>query len=166
MSTQRFFILLITSNIIIQSTVNAFMYNNTSHDIKNIESYENSQKDSALTRDNDLFSLLYEISTKLEKQNELLSNRFSKSNTDSQVPEIETESTEALTPKDHKKIDQIKYSLLDDMYNPDMNFASFINDPRLKSLSESDKDDVMNELTRRINNSEIDKETFLSEYKP
>ena len=126
----------------------------------------NSKENHTFSDNTNLINMLYEIDKKLKKQNDFLYNNLSMYNADNQKPLVQTNHTEPVTQNEKQEIDEIKYSLRDDMYNPEMNFAKFINDPRLKSLSKSDKDEIMNELTRKINNNEINREAFLTGYKP
>ncbi|MDH5571230.1 MAG: hypothetical protein OEY89_05650 [Gammaproteobacteria bacterium] len=163
---KSFFIILIAANIVIQTIINAFLSNDARNNISPVKDSTVSLQSGDALLSAELMAVLLEINTKLDRQNTLLSNALTADKAVEYVADRAGKNTGANANRyDQQTLADMKYGLVMDMHKQDMNIASFLHDPRLKELSELDRNEVMEELVRKIDSNEIDRSLFLPGYK-
>lgn len=149
--------------IVIQPLINMYMFNGDSREHSSKAPVSARNTNNISENNTDLFDLLADINVKLDMLNQSLSNN-SGTNPGNQQNDTIANKHPPVQP-DEKTLSDTKHSLMDDMSRYDMTLPALLSDPRLATLPEQDKQEILTELTRRLDSGEIDKSSFLPGYK-
>ena len=151
-------------SVAVQVFFSLLLFNNNSDSTKH--SAEHTTNTSATATNPEILQELQTINYKLDMQNQLIAelthrdiNKIDNQGAHNALPTSTPQLTET-------EILETKQALINDINKYDMTMPLFLSDARFHSLPSRTQSEILSEITRRLNNNEIDKKQFIPGYKP